>query len=73
MKVTKAMYGLVQSAKLWYERLTQLLRDNVFSPNVMDPCVWNKTQNGAQTTIVIYVDDLLILAKISKMYTLLKI
>ena len=63
VKVTKAMYGLVQSAKLWYERLTLLLKENGFIPNVMDPCVWNKTVDRVQTTIVVYVDDLLISSK----------
>ena len=29
----------------------------------MDPCVWNKTVNENQTTIVIYVDDLAISSK----------
>jgi len=42
VKVTNALYGLVQSAKLWYERLTTLLKGNGFTANLMDACVWNK-------------------------------
>jgi hypothetical protein len=63
VKVTKALYGLVQSARLWYERLTTLLKENGFQANLMDPCVWNKTVDGVQTTIIVYVDDLLISSK----------
>jgi len=29
----------------------------------MDPCVWNKTVDGVQTSIIVYVDDLLISSK----------
>ena len=59
-QIDKAMYGLVQSAKLWYETITGVLKDNGYSPNPMDPCVWNKIVGGDQITIVIYVDDLAI-------------
>ena len=60
-QVDKAMYGLVQSAKLWYETITGVLKDNGYAaPNPTDPCVWNKVVGGDQITIVIYVDDLAI-------------
>jgi len=59
-QIDKAMYGLVQSAKLWYETITGLLKDHAYSPNPMDPCVWNKNVHGDQITIIIYVDDLAI-------------
>ena len=62
-QIDKAMYGLVQSAKLWYETITGVLKDNGYSPNPMDPCVWNRIVNGDQVTIVIYVDDLAISCK----------
>jgi len=57
------MYGLVQSAKLWYNTLTGVLERNGFAPNPMDGCVWNKIIDGNQTSIVIYVDDLAISSK----------
>jgi len=57
------MYGLVQSAKLWYKTITGVLERNGYAPNTMDACVWNKSVNGFQTTIVIYVDDLAISSK----------
>ena len=63
VEIEKAMYGLVQSARLWYNTITGVLEKNGFTPNPMDPCVWNKTINGNQTSIVIYVDDLAISSK----------
>jgi len=60
VQIEKAMYGLVQSAKLWYDTITGVLEKAGFVPNPMDVCVWNKTVNGNQVTIVIYVDDLTI-------------
>ena len=60
VQIEKAMYGLIQSPMLWNETLTNLLKKNGFKSNKMDPCVWNRVSDGKQTTIVIYVDDLLI-------------
>jgi len=61
--IEKALYGLVQSAHLWYETLVGVLKREGFTANSLDACVWNKTEKGIQTTIVIYVDDLLITSK----------
>ena len=62
-QIYKTMYGLVQSAKLMYNTIAGVLEKDGYAPNPMDPCVWNKTVNGNQTTIVIYVDDLAISSK----------
>jgi len=63
VQIDKAMYGLVQSARLWYNTITGVLERDGFVPNPMDPCVWNKMVNGNQTIIVIYVNDLAISSK----------
>jgi hypothetical protein len=60
VKLNKAMYGTLDAAKLWYEKLTGVLRDMGFVPNAVDPCVLNKTVRGRQCTILLYVDDLLV-------------
>jgi hypothetical protein len=60
VKLDKALYGCVQSAKLWYDHLTKTIKDLGFKENPYDPCVLNKIENGKQITVVIYVDDLLI-------------
>ena len=63
VRLDKALYGCVQSARLWYEELTKVLRDAGFKHNAVDTCVMNKMIDGVQCTLVIYVDDILILSK----------
>jgi len=46
VKLTKAMYGTLDAAKIWYEKLTGVLKDMGFVPNEVDPCVLNKMVNG---------------------------
>jgi hypothetical protein len=59
-KLDRALYGCVQSAKLWYEHLTGTLTSAGFVSNSLDPCVMNATKNGRQVTLLIYVDDILV-------------
>jgi hypothetical protein len=60
VKLDKALYGCIESAQLWYEELSGFLISLGFIPNPYDPCIFNKTTNNIQTTIVLYVDDLMI-------------
>ena len=59
VQLKKALYGCIQSAKLWYERLTQYLESIGFIKNKVDQCVMNKIVNGKQLTVMIFVDDIL--------------
>jgi hypothetical protein len=61
-KILKEMYGLVQSAALWYEALTTFLKLLGFKPNSVDNCVLNMKGDGRNITIILYVDDILILS-----------
>jgi hypothetical protein len=62
-KILKAMYGLIQSAALWYDALTAFLKLLGFIPNSIDNCVLNMRRNNRDITIILYVDDILILSK----------
>ena len=57
----KAMYGCVESAKLWNEDISKTLLEAGYEANPEDPCVFNKgsLQDEDQITVVIYVDDIL--------------
>jgi len=58
VKLNKALYGCIQSAKLWYDHLSKFLMTIGFSPNPVDPCVFNRlSHSGKQTTLAIHVDD----------------
>ena len=60
VRLHRAIYGCIESAKLWYNLLKSSLEENGFTANPCDPCVFNKTVNGVQITVLIYVDDLLL-------------
>jgi hypothetical protein len=64
VKGDKAMYGLIQSAKLWYKELTRFLQENGFKKCPSDQCVLVKRVEGKEPIVVIlYVDDILIMSK----------
>jgi hypothetical protein len=56
--ITKAIYGLLVSAMLFYKKLTTDLQGYKFEINPYDPCVANKMVNGTQMTVSWHVDDL---------------
>ena len=62
VELDKAMYGCIESAKLWFDHLRNILvNDMGFSQNVFDQCTFNKTDAaGYQVTIIMHVDDMLI-------------
>ena len=58
-EVIKALYGTVDTAKLFYDNLLYFLTDKLkFEPNPYNPCVVNKQVEGSQYTIMWHVDDL---------------
>ena len=59
VRLKRALYGCVQSSKLWYDKLCAVLRSDGFEENPYDPCVFNKTADGKQITVCFHVDDLL--------------
>jgi hypothetical protein len=56
--VKKALYGMLQSALLFYKKLIKDLAFIGFETNPYDPCVANRTVNGKQHTVTWHVDDL---------------
>ena len=66
MHVTKAIYGLLKSAMLFYSKLSKDLQDFGFELNPYDPCVANKMVNGKQLTVSWHVDDLKVSHECSK-------
>ena len=60
VKLKRALYGCVQSSKLWFDKLCHVLRDIGFVANPYDDCVFNKAVDGEQITVCFHVDDLLV-------------
>ena len=57
LRMMKAIYGMIESALLWYEMYVSVLKYMGFTLNPYDMCIDNKTINGKQYTIGWYVDD----------------
>ena len=57
--LSKALYGLLQSALPFYRKLRSELEDHGFKVNPYDPCVANKMINGEQMTVTCHVEDLI--------------
>ena len=56
--VKKAIYGMLQSALLFYKQWRKDLEASGFVVNPYDPCVANKIVDGKQITVLWHVDDL---------------
>ena len=63
VRLDKALYGCIESARLWYFTLKEFLEDKGFTSNPEDICVFNKGIGKKQITIAIYVDDLFITSR----------
>jgi hypothetical protein len=60
VRLQRGMYGLRQSALLWYNDLKDSLYKLSFSPIKADPCVFVNKENAI---IVVYVDDFILITK----------
>ena len=61
VKLKKALYGCIESAKLFYLHLRKILIEYGFSVNPYDECVFNFVDNDSNViTVATHVDDLLI-------------
>ena len=57
LQILRALYGMIESALLWYKFYTEVLQKEGFEINAYDKCVANKMVNDKQCTIAWYVDD----------------
>jgi len=60
VKLDKALYGTLEAGKLWYTNISETLIADGYVMNPKDVCVFNKTVDGIQITIALYVDDFLV-------------
>ncbi len=63
VKLTKALYGCLESAKLFYKHLRKTFEDIGYVASSIDACVFSKTQDGEKTIIVTHVDDVKIMSE----------
>nr|GEV00846.1 putative ribonuclease H-like domain-containing protein [Tanacetum cinerariifolium] len=58
-KVVKALYGLHQAPKAWYETLANYLLENGFHKGKIDQTLFIKKQKGDILLVQVYVDDII--------------
>ncbi|GJT74278.1 uncharacterized mitochondrial protein-like protein [Tanacetum coccineum] len=58
-KVVKALYGLHQAPRAWYETLANYLLSNGFNRGKIDQTLFIKKQKGDILLIQVYVDDII--------------
>lgn len=64
VEISKALYGCIESAKLWYDELANFLESIDFKKNAYEPCLFTKyLPSGERFDLLIYVDDLLMVCK----------
>nr|GEV21950.1 copia protein [Tanacetum cinerariifolium] len=57
-KVVKALYGLYQAPRAWYETLANYLLENGFHRGKIDQTLFIKKQKGNILMVQVYVDDI---------------
>jgi hypothetical protein len=58
VKLQKSLYGLKQSGRMWYNRLSEFLLRKGYTKNDDCSCVFTKRSKVGYCIISIYVDDL---------------
>ena len=58
VEMLKALYGTLRAARLFWEKLTAVLKSWNFAINPYDSCVANKIVNEKQLTVTWHIDDL---------------
>ena len=58
VKLKKALYGLIESANLWFKHISASLKRYGYVPTESDQCVLVKTVGDQKSVVMLYVDDL---------------
>ena len=67
VRLKMALFGCVESSKLWYDKISGDMCMLGFTINPYDICAFNRIEAcGSQTTCVIHVDDVMITCKYQK-------
>jgi hypothetical protein len=59
-RIVKALYGLQQSSKLWYDHLKDTLHRLGYHPTMEDRCCFIRNKDRVISIILVFVDDLFI-------------
>lgn len=60
LKLNRAIYGLKQSSRVWYQKVDVVLNNLGYKKSDLEPCLFIKRQQSKITIIALYVDDFFI-------------
>ena len=60
-KLKKALYGLIQAPRTWYDRIESLLSSLGFTKSKADSNLYYKVDEGNPLILLLYVDDLFVI------------
>lgn len=72
LKLKRAIYGLKQSSRIWYQRVEDLLKSIGYQKSQLEPCLFTKNEGCFKTIVLLYVDDFFIFSNCSKETSRLK-
>ena len=61
VRLKKALYGLKNSGKLWYQELNNFMSENHFERSNIDKCLYTRRDGDKVTHALVYVDDILLI------------
>jgi len=61
-KLNRSLYGLRQAGRAWNQKINQAFLDFGLKRSSADNCVYTCKKNGKMLTVVLYVDDLLLMS-----------
>lgn len=59
-KPNKSLYKLKQASQQWHAKLTSALISNEFTQSIVDHSMFTKRENGKTLSLLVYVDDVLL-------------
>ena len=62
-ELQKSIYGLKQASKQWYVKFDKVVTTNGFKENIVDQCIYMKVSGSKYIFFVLYVDDILLVAR----------
>ena len=59
-KLNKAIYGLKQASRAWYDELRHYLLSQGFTPTVSNPSLFHLNSSPTPIYLIVYVDDTIV-------------
>ncbi|CAG4970927.1 unnamed protein product [Colias eurytheme] len=66
LKLKRAIYGLKQSSRAWYERVNDYLISLGYKKSEYEPCLFSKFKDNVKIVIALFVDDFFVFSNCKK-------